>query len=277
MQQELEKVMEDKYGQKRLHVERECLICKNKFWTRKKHSRSHSGLYCSLKCSHASRREQRVSVICASCGKEHYVLPRIANKQTKHGFNFCSSECKNKQHRIGGLIQPEHFGTSAARVKRKTLSPDGKCLCCKKDLKDTISALAFCSRSCQSQMAYEKYIGDWKAGIVTGNGPCGEQIHAKVRRYMLEKVGYKCERCGWAEKNNYTNKVPLSIHHKNGNPSNTVENNLEVLCPNCHSLTQTYGALNLGTGRSRRRKSYLNRNVSKNNVDTNLENSIIQT
>ena len=32
--------------------------------------------------------------------------------------------------------------------------------------------------------------------------------------------------------------------------------NLELLCPNCHSLTKTYKALNLGNGRHTRRERY---------------------
>ena len=51
---------------------------------------------------------------------------------------------------------------------------------------------------------------------------------------------YKCEICGWGEKNIYTGNVPLEIHHKDGNYLNNIESNLQVLCPNCHSLTNSY-------------------------------------
>jgi len=34
------------------------------------------------------------------------------------------------------------------------------------------------------------------------------------------------------------------MHHKDGNRSNNKEDNLELLCPNCHSLTDNFGILN---------------------------------
>ena len=34
------------------------------------------------------------------------------------------------------------------------------------------------------------------------------------------------------------------IHHIDGNHYNNEESNLQLLCPNCHSLTPTFGALN---------------------------------
>ena len=37
-----------------------------------------------------------------------------------------------------------------------------------------------------------------------------------------------------------------------GNFFNNIENNLELLCPNCRSLTSTYRARNKGRGRDRR-------------------------
>lgn len=61
---------------------------------------------------------------------------------------------------------------------------------------------------------------------------------------MIEKVGYKCEKCGWGIENPYTHKVPLQIHHLDGNSLNNEESNLQVLCPNCHALTENFGSRN---------------------------------
>lgn len=71
---------------------------------------------------------------------------------------------------------------------------------------------------------------------------------------MLEKSSYKCSQCGWSEKNPISNKIPLEIDHIDGNYKNNSEDNLRVLCPNCHSLTKTFKALNYGNGRSGRGK-----------------------
>ena len=61
---------------------------------------------------------------------------------------------------------------------------------------------------------------------------------------MLEKADYKCSKCGWHEVNPTTGLIPLEVHHKDGNYRNNIEDNLEVLCPNCHSLTPNFKALN---------------------------------
>ena len=41
-----------------------------------------------------------------------------------------------------------------------------------------------------------------------------------------------------------TNKIPLEIHHIDGDYENNKLENLQVLCPNCHSLTPNFKALN---------------------------------
>lgn len=46
--------------------------------------------------------------------------------------------------------------------------------------------------------------------------------------------------------------IPLEAHHLDGNYSHTTEDNLELICPNCHSLTPTYKAANKGKGRKER-------------------------
>ena len=111
----------------------------------------------------------------------------------------------------------------------------------------------FCSTECYLNFHKTDYINKWKVGEVSGTTKSNE-VHEKVRAYMLEKANYKCTRCGWGEVNPATGKVPVQIHHKDGDCTNNKEDNLEVLCPNCHSLTSTYGAINKGSGRFNRLK-----------------------
>ena len=49
---------------------------------------------------------------------------------------------------------------------------------------------------------------------------------------------YKCEICGLSRWNNQ--KIPLELHHVNGNNKDNSFENLQFLCPNCHALTDNY-------------------------------------
>lgn len=114
---------------------------------------------------------------------------------------------------------------------------------------------SFCSNSCQQDYLYKKYIDDWKQNKV--NGLSGKySISNYIRKYLFIKYNYKCCICGWGVKNLFTNKIPLEIHHIDGDYTNNNESNLQLLCPNCHSLTSTYKNLNK-VGR-KQRKQYSN-------------------
>ena len=63
-------------------------------------------------------------------------------------------------------------------------------------------------------------------------------------------------KCGWEEINNISKKSPIELNHIDGNSENNSISNLELLCPNHHSLTPTYRSLNKGNGRFKRRQRY---------------------
>lgn len=111
----------------------------------------------------------------------------------------------------------------------------------------------YCSNKCQKEYEYKKYIIKWKNNEISGMR--GEyQISSYIKTYLFKKYNYKCARCGWGELNKYTNKIPLEIEHIDGNYRNNKEDNLILLCPNCHSLTSTYKGANIHNGRKARNK-----------------------
>lgn len=117
-----------------------------------------------------------------------------------------------------------------------------KCLYCKKEL--TNHQTKFCNSQCQHNYYNQEKIAAWLRG--EDEGWTGYSIKTWIRKYLLEKANYKCELCGWGKQNPYSQTIPLEIHHKDGNWKNNRPENLQVLCPNCHSLTQNYKILNKG-------------------------------
>jgi hypothetical protein len=79
------------------------------------------------------------------------------------------------------------------------------------------------------------------------------------KRIIIEQRGYQCQICGitdWMEK-----PIKLELDHIDGNADNNIEINLRLVCPNCHSQTETYKGANAGKNSSRqqmRRKRYAN-------------------
>lgn len=113
----------------------------------------------------------------------------------------------------------------------------------------------FCDKRCHAEFVHKYYIELWLANQISGNRQgVRTMISLHVRRWCLERASHKCEECGWERINPFTGKKPLAVHHIDGNAKNTRPENLKVLCPGCHSLTENYGSLNKGYGRDGRYK-----------------------
>ena len=145
--------------------------------------------------------------------------------------------------------QRKFCGSTCANAAMRKVRP--QCKNCGEACKTNRSK--YCGSVCSGEAQHKKVISEWKQGVRSGIGKEG-RITESIRKYMLEKAQYKCSECGWNVKNPYSNLIPLEIDHIDGNWENTKEENLRVLCPNCHSLTPTYGSLNR-SGRPTRRKS----------------------
>lgn len=116
----------------------------------------------------------------------------------------------------------------------------------------------FCSDICKAE--YNTQIKDDKiTGWLTGRiDACMKYTLAKwAREYVLEQAGYQCEaidnrtgqRCTENRRRENGNTV-LQVDHIDGNWINCVRENLRALCPTCHTLTPTWGAGNMGRGRT---------------------------
>lgn len=144
---------------------------------------------------------------------------------------FGTSQTNVRHHlRKHGLVTASR---RSARLKRKKAT----CLFCK--VSDVVNK--FCSNRCQWDYDLDQWTNKWlRDEVVTPSDGTG-----RVKNALILVVGNKCEKCGWCEKHPVTGNVPVQLHHKDGDDLNNRRDNVQLLCPNCHSLTPNYAALNV--------------------------------
>ena len=199
-----------------------CTGCGNYF------IKSFSGLKgCAKVCPH--QKEDVPKIFCKNCGKE--LIKKDTEKLSYFKKKkFCSQSCSvsySNKHR-----------------KKKRF-----CINCGKELTKT-SSVKYCSNSCQKEFYSKQKISAWRNGEWDGlTGNKWKNLSGYIRNYLFKKYNNKCSRCGWSEINPYTGTLPLEIEHIDGDADNNKEENLTLLCPNCHSLTPTYRGANKGKGK----------------------------
>lgn len=107
----------------------------------------------------------------------------------------------------------------------------------------------YCDNKCQVLHQKATFIQRWKSGEEKGYGGKNHEVSGHIRQYLKDKRGNCCWKCGWCEVHPLTGLVPVQLNHIDGDATNCVEENLEFLCPNCHSLTPNFMALNKGKGK----------------------------
>jgi hypothetical protein len=217
----------------------ECECCGKRVWRIKYEFVSRKHHYCSHACRHKTIAAPIAQVCCAVCGNT--ILRKARQLRSKSSLYFCNKNCRQEAARRGIV---------ACGPARKTNSPlrqvYDKCQRCGRPLVNKRSK--FCSRTCSSHYRREESERKWLLNPI--------EVTKTARTFLCQKAGNKCSKCGWSVTNPHTGKVPLEVHHKDGDYRNCGDENLEVLCPNCHSLTSTFRGANAGKGRYYRMKKY---------------------
>lgn len=201
-----------------------CLICELPIASK------YGKKFCSIKCSATSASRIRNlhyprghTLWCLQCKQEF----RTKDKRRKFCTNSCSALYSNPRR---------------ACAKPSCVAGCGNLV--------SENAKKFCSRLCAAKTKKAETLLQWRT---TGqSGSSDGTLNQTIREYIFGKFNNSCSSCGWARINPVTRRVPLQIHHGDGNSENDHEGNLELLCPNCHSLTPTFGSLNAGNGRKKR-------------------------
>lgn len=150
---------------------------------------------------------------------------------------YCQSGCGKE---VFSRSQSAKYCSAACAKLR--FPARGKCAHCAAAL--ATHQYKYCSLACLQQHYFQMRSAELESGKYLTN-----TCNRFIRRYLVQKLGERCTRCGWNERHPRTGKVPVEVEHIDGDYKNNHPSNLTLLCPNCHSLTDTYRALNRGRGR----------------------------
>lgn len=149
--------------------------------------------------------------------------------------------CKNcsKEHKNNKFCS---HSCSAIYTNKKRY-PGKDCPNCNKKISQS---RIYCSNICLNKYNHKLALFRWK-----NNEKVGVDT---LKKYLINLYGYKCSECEISEWNN--KPITLELEHKDGHSENDQEDNICLLCPNCHSQSPTYRAKNKGNGRKRRMIKY---------------------
>lgn len=210
-----------KDGITRAWVKFKCPVCENEVWRDRRWVSEKS--VCSKECRSKSR-QKRIEVNCANCGKKIYkIKAHFDHSKTK--IFFCDKKCKNEAHYNKKIFQ-----------RTKII----KCYKCGNDVEVDYRASRKLCAICNPKK--ERKSINWSEVL---SGKIISNYHYSLRKYLLknELKENKCEICGltsWLGK-----KIIVHVHHVDGNTFNNLLKNLKMVCPNCHSQTDTWGSLNI--------------------------------
>lgn len=106
----------------------------------------------------------------------------------------------------------------------------------------------YCNMFCSSKHKHKKAIQLAKTGSPNVSV-------TTYKRLLVELHGHKCTKCQITDWCN--NPLSLHLDHIDGNSDNNCLENLRLLCPNCHSQTETFcGRNKANTKRSKYNKRY---------------------
>jgi hypothetical protein len=95
----------------------------------------------------------------------------------------------------------------------------------------------YCDNTCQMKYQKQEDFLILESGEFDRLGN-KQTIDRVSKQYLISIHGENCMNCNWSDVNPWTKKVPIELNHIDGNPENHNLENIELLCPNCHSLTE---------------------------------------
>lgn len=217
-----------------------CEICKIQYDCGKA-SRVGKSRFCSRKCGgvwHATvrlaKRWEEVSgpgrdIECLVCGKKRHVHP--GNRAAR----FCSQKCwKLSISSRKSLRAP----VAASPVKKRKVRPKSICIDCGKERRMQSVPCIRC-RACSLKNRFGPSNPNWKGGVKKEGAKIrSSPEYAQWRLAVFSRDGFRCVACG-ADGDLHADHIKPFAYFPELRLS--VQNG-RTLCPQCHSLTDTYMA-----------------------------------
>lgn len=191
-----------------------------------KHSKAESGALgiAKSRITIAALKEKRIEEynkdpsICKCCSKT------LSYENRKKSFcnHTCSAIFNNK--------------------KRATLVKWNCCGCGKEHNTLPYKVKKYCGHSCKHLITKQESFERLKEGLISDR--------SLIRKILKREFGNKCFECSLETWKGYP--LPVEVDHIDGNAGNNYLSNLRLLCPNCHSITDTWKGKNKGNGRASR-------------------------
>lgn len=146
----------------------------------------------------------------------------------------CQKEFETKRQLVGHMRM--HGKSNGGYSTRRTDRPDTyECIQCGTEVpRSNSKSNKYCNNVCKGQWEYENIhvplIFEGKKNFHSG----------PLKRFIFERDSNKCTICGLSD---VWNNIPLKlqIDHIDGNRTNNFPSNLRLICPNCHTQTETWG------------------------------------
>jgi hypothetical protein len=193
--------------------------------------------FCSKKCSANYLRGTVTKLYCDCCQQKFERKGSSITQQIRRGnkHSFCSTKCAvDYRNSVRKVI----FCSDC-----QCEIPKGSKMC---------KSCHIAKRIAKRDFKRKEYRNRWLNGQEKGWQGKTFKTHTEIRRYLFEKYQNKCCKCQWGVEHPITKRVPLEVNHIDGNPANCKESNLELICPNCHSLTPNFRNLNKNSPRQRK-------------------------
>jgi hypothetical protein len=165
---------------------------------------------------------------CKHCGK---IIP-----YAKRENDYCNSSCFASENNKGVCRNKLYYDTLRGKSKSTRTKRVSKRL-------DLISC-KFCGEQMQPTRKWVEFCNNKKCSILhetaelIRKGLATRHNKRRVKFYLIETRGHKCEDCKLTKWRKW--KIPLEIHHIDGDVDNMALGNIKLVCPNCHTFTDTY-------------------------------------